>query len=136
MLPLTFSARFNHNHRVEELDPGPEKRRGIPIFSIGTSKTTPLHARWSVYLAVLRPGTIAGSSRKYKPNPTSSREIRAVHDPRENHSTFCDVMKAILMTYSAESKKSVPPTAKRTIPTSCLGSIHSQRNCHVFKKKR
>ncbi len=87
-------------------------------------------------MAVLRPGTIAGSSRKYKPNPTSSREIRAVHDPRENHSTFCDVMKAILMTYSAESKKSVPPTAKRRIPMSCLGSISHQRNCHVYKKKR
>src|SRR6266540_1764336 len=48
MLPLTFSAQFNYSIESKNLNPGPEKRRGIPIFSIGTSKTTPLDALWPV----------------------------------------------------------------------------------------
>jgi len=48
MLLPTFSARFNHNIESESLSTGPEKRRAFPIFSIGMSKTTPLHALWPV----------------------------------------------------------------------------------------
>jgi len=70
---------------------------------------------------------MAGSNRKYRPIPTSSREMKAVKEPKDNQSKFSEVMKAIRMTNPAESRKSVPPTEIKMIPTSCLGSMSHRR---------
>src|SRR5436190_12388372 len=72
MLLPTFSARFNYSIESKSLNPGPEKRRGIPIFSIGTSKTTPLDALWPVLFGGPasrnnRPLPILGSMRALPP---------------------------------------------------------------------